>query len=123
MWCRADSALDIAHAHARDDGFDAIAADCLVIADDGSLDFIPKTTEDGEVSFGVDRDHISRSKLRVETRLKLLAKWDPKRYGERLELEHNGSINQMPAEQLDARITALLAKTQEAADGDAGDER
>jgi hypothetical protein len=28
--------------------------------------------------------------LRIETRLKLLAKWDPKRYGERLHSEVTG---------------------------------
>lgn len=64
---------------ARDLGYDAIAADCLSIADDGRRDYV--TTEDGrEVP---DHDHISRSKLRIDTRLKLLAKWDPRRYGER----------------------------------------
>jgi hypothetical protein len=30
-----------------------------------------------------DSEWISRSRLRVETRLKLLAKWDPKRYGDK----------------------------------------
>ena len=34
---------------------------------------------------------ISRSKLRVETRLKLLAKWDPKRYGDKITQEHVGA--------------------------------
>jgi len=29
----------------------------------------------------IDGEHVSRSKLRIETRLKLLACWDPKRYG------------------------------------------
>ena len=30
-------------------------------------------------------------KNRVEQRLKLLAKWDPKRYGDRMNVEHNVS--------------------------------
>ena len=34
-----------------------------------------------------DREVTSRSKLRVETRLKLLAKWNPKKYGEKVALD------------------------------------
>ncbi len=68
---------DIARARAL--GYDAIAADCLLISDDASGDF-----RLGEKSVLVDTDHIQRAKLRIETRLKLLAKWDPKRYGEKV---------------------------------------
>ena len=35
----------------------------------------------------VNAEHIQRSKLRIETRLKLLAKWNPKKYGDKLALE------------------------------------
>jgi hypothetical protein len=34
----------------------------------------------------LDREHVQRSKLRIETRLKLLAKWNPKKWGDKLEL-------------------------------------
>lgn len=54
-------------ARARVLGQDAIAEQCLHIADDAGED--PQ-----------------RSRLRVDTRLKLLAKWNPKRYGDKLEL-------------------------------------
>lgn len=37
-----------------------------------------------------DKEWMLRSKLRVETRLKLLAKWDPKRYGEKITQEISG---------------------------------
>lgn len=77
QWCDADQALSIAHAQARKKGFDAIAEDCVAIAD--------KTPP---IS-----DNVQQSKLRVETRLKLLAKWDPKRYGERMNVDHSGSID------------------------------
>jgi len=74
--------VSAAIARAREEGFDAIAADCLEIADDGSRDYTQTT--DGRIV--PDHDHIQRSKLRIETRLKLLAKWDPKRYGEKMQL-------------------------------------
>lgn len=86
QWRKDDREIALQFDEARDMGYDAIAADCLEIADDGSRDYM--TLADGrEVP---DHDHISRSKLRIETRLKLLAKWDPKRYGDKQQLEHTG---------------------------------
>ena len=35
---------------------------------------------------------MQRSKLRIHTRLQLLAKWNPKKYGEKLALEHSGKV-------------------------------
>jgi hypothetical protein len=34
----------------------------------------------------LNAEHVQRSKLRIETRLKLLAKWSPKKYGERVQV-------------------------------------
>ena len=106
-WVNADEALAIAYARAREVGFDAIAADCLQIADNTDND--TKTTgEDGrEVA---NTEWISRSKLRVETRLKLLAKWDPKRYGDLLKL--SGSDGSEPIKTI--AITAELTPQQAA---------
>lgn len=73
-------AVSSAIARARELGFDAIAQDALDIADETSRDTI-KDEETG--SERANSEWISRSRLRVETRLKLLAKWDPKRYGDR----------------------------------------
>lgn len=84
LWRKDDPEIDEQMQEARDDGYDVIAADCLGIADDGSRDY-SKDADGREV---VDHDHIQRSKLRVDTRLKLLAKWDPRRYGDKI--EHTG---------------------------------
>lgn len=81
-WLRGDEALSERFARAREFGFDAIAVETLKIADDASADWIP-----GKNGPMLDAEHVSRSKLRIETRLKLLSKWDPKRYGDRLELD------------------------------------
>lgn len=69
-------------ARAREAGEDVIAADCLSIADDGSRDY----TENSDGHATVNHDHIQRSKLRIETRLKLLAKWNPRKWGDRVAL-------------------------------------
>ena len=75
----------------RDDGFDAIADECIDIADDNTRDWMTIKRGGQEVEVP-DREVVDRSKLRVETRLKLLAKWDPRRYGDKQHLEHQGSI-------------------------------
>ena len=90
-WRLEDPDINSRVAQARDEGFDAIAQDCLNIADDNGKD--TRITDKGvEVT---DHDVIQRAKLRVETRLKLLACWDPKRYGNKVDLTSNG--NSLPA--------------------------
>ena len=43
-----------------------------------------------EIADDREEDPASR-RVRIETRLKLLAKWDPKRYGDRLQAELTGA--------------------------------
>lgn len=72
-------------AYAREAGADTLAAQALAIADDTSQDTIE--TEHGPV---LNREFVSRSKLRVETRLKLAAVFCPAKYGQKAQLEHSG---------------------------------
>lgn len=74
LWMEKDSELSASIARARDAGFDAIAKETMAIADDPKGDIL-------------------RDRLRVDTRLKLLAKWDPKRYGDKIDLKHSGSVD------------------------------
>jgi hypothetical protein len=76
-------------ARAREDGFDAIADECLTIADDNTRDVQEYEITEGVKGTSVDYEVIQRSKLRVETRLKLLAKWS-KRYSDRIDLTSGG---------------------------------
>lgn len=86
-WINANNDFATRIAHARVLGFDAIAEETLAIADDTSSD--TKFTERG---VACDTEWVNRSKLRIETRLKLLAKWSPKKYGDKIEVEHSGSV-------------------------------
>jgi benzoyl-CoA reductase/2-hydroxyglutaryl-CoA dehydratase subunit BcrC/BadD/HgdB len=80
-------------ARARAEGFDAIADGCLEIADDARNDWMEKVSKEGDADgVAFNAEHVQRSKLRIETRLKLLAKWDPKRYGELQKVEHSGEV-------------------------------
>ncbi len=76
-WMGKDEALSAAIASARDLGGDAIAEDIVNLADAK-----PERTVTGQV----DNGWVNLQKLRIESRLKLLAKWHPKKYGERLDL-------------------------------------
>lgn len=80
-WAEARPDVSARIARAREAGEDVIAADCLVIADDGERDYA--VGADGREV--VNHDHIQRSKLRIDTRLKLLAKWNPKRWGDKVQ--------------------------------------
>lgn len=110
-WSHDDPEIMQAIASARVVGFDVIAADCLKIADNSELDFIE--CEDGEQPVP-NTEHIQRSKLRVETRLKLLAKWDPKRYGDAISVEHSGGTNDTVTVMSEHRRAELRAKKQQA---------
>lgn len=76
-WMEQSPELAARFARARELGFDIIAASTLDIADEK-----PERNQNG----GIDAGSVQHAKLRIETRLKLLAKWDPKRYGEKVEL-------------------------------------
>lgn len=78
-------------ARARVSGFDAIAEECLEIADDARNDWMERAAkEDDAPKSQFNAEHVQRSKLRIETRLKLLAKWDPKRFGDKIETTIQG---------------------------------
>lgn len=73
-WKDDDKGLAGRIARAREVGFDVIASEVIPIIDDK------------------EEDPSSR-RVRAEYRLKLLAKWDPKRYGERI--DHTSSDGSM----------------------------
>ena len=74
-------------AHARDMGADAIAEECLEIID------APPPLCGSEGNTRLDPAAVQMQKNRVEARLKLLAKWNPKKYGEKVGVEAKGDIS------------------------------
>ena len=73
-WIASDDALSARFSRARELGTDAIAEDAMAI-----LDEVPERIEGGKM----DSAFVQWQKNRVELRLKLLAKWNPKRYGDK----------------------------------------
>jgi len=89
-WWGDDEEFSAQIARARDAGYDYISEDCMEIADNATNDFMERQEGEGAEAYALNGEHIQRSKLRIETRLKLLAKWSPKKYGEKTSLEHTG---------------------------------
>ena len=89
QWIEADPEFAARMEKARLLGYDAIAEEALEIADDGRNDWMEREGDDGD-GYKLNGEHVQRSKLRIETRLKLLAKWHPKKYGEKVTQEHTG---------------------------------
>ncbi len=105
-WQDANAGFKARIARARLDGYDMIAADCLEIADETGND--TKYGKNGEEM--LNGEWVARSKIRIETRLKLLAKWDPRRYGEKIALT-GGDENDSP---IAVRLDGLTQAQREA---------
>jgi hypothetical protein len=71
-------------------GHDAIADDCVRIADDGTNDYMENNMTEAWILNG---ESIQRSRLRVDTRLRLLGKWAPKKYGDKIDVAVSGKID------------------------------
>lgn len=101
---------------ARDLGYDAIAHDTLHIADTPQLGVIEKLelqkAKNGRMVMVVterrNEDMLGHRKLQIETRLKLLAKWDPRRYGDKVQLANSDGTN-LPAPQFIIQPVATKA--------------
>ena len=88
-WLERDAEQNSRFAHARNLGEEQIAQECLEIADVTQIGEIVTQKADGSCEIKT-ADMIEHRKLRIETRLKLLAKWNPKKWGEKL--EHTGEV-------------------------------
>lgn len=78
------------HARAREAQALRWAEEVVEISDDGSNDWMERNVGDGETITVADHEHISRSKLRVDTRKWLLAKVLPKIYGDKVAVTGEG---------------------------------
>lgn len=86
-WMEADPVFSAAIARARDIGADAIAMEALEIMDE--------EPERDRVTGKRDPAYVAWQKNRAELRLKLLAKWNPKSYGDRIQQDHTSSDGSM----------------------------
>lgn len=100
---RADEGLAVAYAHARDVGADALAEQALELID----------AEPARVEGRVDAGHVAWRRAQVDTRLKLLACWNPKKYGQKQQVDvgnKEGETLKVEAKPIDPMVLAALTE-------------
>ena len=75
------------YTRAREAQAERMADEILEIADDGSNDWM-----EFEGKTLVNHEYINRSRLRVDSRKWLMARLAPKKWGEKLDVEQNGTL-------------------------------
>jgi len=103
-WMGRDPELAASIARARDIGYDAIAEECLQIADTVAFGQKQVMTDEGTAT--TIEDMLGHRKLQIETRLKLLAKFHPTKYGEKIGV--HGVAGQPPVSTEDTGVTRLF---------------
>lgn len=96
-WVEADAELAAQLARARELGFDAIAEDVFDIAD----------------GTRASSEHVQLSKMRIDTRLKLLACWSPKKYGNKQDVSignKEGETLKVETKPVDPMILAAMTE-------------
>lgn len=85
------------YARAREVQADAIFDEMLDIADDGRNDWMEKRNADGEaIGWQENGEALRRSDLRIKTRQWMASKLQPKKYGDKLDLNHSGKVEVQP---------------------------
>lgn len=118
-WRKANPEFSQRFTLARELGGDAIAEEALEISNTPQ---VGERTEDSDTGYKTVReDMLGHRKLQIETRLKLLAVWFPRKYGQRVDVTTgNESLNLTPEERK-AKLAALAAaaaqRKQESDDG------
>jgi predicted secreted protein len=102
-WMARDDDLSAHIARAREIGYDAIAEECLQIADTPQLGQKQVMSDEGATT--TIEDMLGHRKLQIETRLKLLAKWSNK-YSDRTVI--TGDVNGAPIKTEDAHSSRLF---------------
>ena len=87
-WLSKDKTFSDKYERAREVRADRIFDEILEIADDSSGDYVKG--DEGEIV--LNREAIERAKLKIDARKWILAKMVPKKYSEKMELEHSGSV-------------------------------
>jgi len=92
---------------ARELGADAIAEEALEISNTPRAG---ERTEESDTGYKTVReDMLGHRKLQIETRLKLLAVWFPRKYGQRIDMTTGGESLNLTAEDRAAKLAAIQA--------------
>lgn len=76
---------------AREIGCHIMAEECIDIAD-AVQDYTEVTTDQDGKKTTRTYNNLAQSKMRIDTRLRLLAKWMPLVYGDKVDVNHSGNV-------------------------------
>lgn len=92
-WLGENAAFSEQYARAREAQADAVFDEILTIADDGRNDWMERENADGEnIGWAINGEAVRRSQLRIDARKWMAGKLRPKKYGEKLDVEHTGQL-------------------------------
>lgn len=104
---------------ARARGLDKIADDCIDIADESEND----TFINGDGVRVINQEVIQRSRLRIDTRLRLLGKWNRSKYGEGVDITSGGEkLAQMDDEAAARKLQEIMERAARRRDAEQGGE-
>jgi hypothetical protein len=81
------------YARAREIQTERFADELIALADSKQGDIEIVVNEDGSTYERVNREVIERNRLQIDTRKWVISKILPKKYGDKLNLEHSGTVN------------------------------
>lgn len=102
QWCDSDADLNSQYARARDARAELIFEECLTIADSQESDVYA----DADGNEQTNHDVIARAKLRIDTRKWMIGKMQPKKYGDKLEVDNTSSDGSMAFPKIERIIIA-----------------
>lgn len=107
-WMRKHPEFLELYTRAKAEAADALVEEMMDICDDGTNDWMEVHDKDGEcIGYKVNGEHVQRSRLRVETRKWIAAKLKPKKYGEKVDVNHGTQ----PGDPILGLMSAVAGKT------------
>lgn len=76
---------------AREAQADALFDEMLDIADDAANDWMEREGENSQ-GWQLNGEHVQRTRLRLDTRKWIAARLAPKKYGDKVDVEHSGGL-------------------------------
>ena len=92
-WLAKEPAFQNQYARAREIQAEYHFEELIEIADDGTNDYVAKRDASGAiVGWRENGEWVNRSRLRVDTRKWAMSKMAPKKYGDKTQVEHSGTV-------------------------------
>lgn len=112
LWLRTHKEFSERYAQAKAEAADALVEEMLDIADDGTNDWMETHDKDGNAGYKLNGENVQRSRLRVDTRKWIASKLKPKKYGDRIDVDH-GVQEDNPLASLFAQLAGKTLKPAE----------